>query len=104
MEKLEPEKITPAMRRIEAADPEFHAAGQADRLKARGRFAEPADLRKGEVPQARDGMPAATRGGSVPADRNGWMRDRAVRGDQGGKHRVVPGTSVRSLTVFGVRC
>jgi hypothetical protein len=93
-EKLEPENVTSSMRRIEAADAEFHAAGHAGPLEAKARFAEPADLKKGEVPRAPDGgMPAATRGGSVPAEHNGWIRDRAIRGDRGGEHRAVPATS-----------
>jgi hypothetical protein len=94
MEKLEPEKATASMRRIEAVDVEFHAAGHAGRVKAKGRFAEPADLKKGEVPQAPDGgMPAGTRGGSVPAEHNGWIRDRAIRGDRGDERRAEPDTS-----------
>jgi hypothetical protein len=93
IEKLEPEKIAPSMRRIEDAGPEFHAAGKGDRLRDKGRLAERADLKKGEVPRAPDDVPVASRGGSYPADHNGWIRDRAVRGDQGGKHHVVPGTS-----------
>ena len=93
-EELEPEKVTASTRRIEAADAEFHAAGHAGRHEAKGRFAEPADLKKGEVAQASDGgMPAATRGGSVPAGHNGWIRDRAIPGDRGGEHRAVPATS-----------
>ena len=93
MEKPESEKIIPAMRRIEDADPEVHAAGKGDRRRGNGRLAESTDLNKGEVPQAPDDVPVASRGASVPADHNGWMRDRAVRGDQGGKRRVTPGTS-----------
>jgi hypothetical protein len=94
MEKLGPEKISPAMRRIVAGDHEIHGAARADRLQSKGRFAEPADLKKREVPQAPDeGIPAATIGGSVPAERNGWIRDRAIQVDWGGKHRSVPGTS-----------
>jgi hypothetical protein len=90
IEKLEPEKVTASMRRIEAADPEFHAADQGGRDKDKDRLAEPADLKKGKVPQAPDYVPAASRGGSVPADHNGWTRDGAIHGDQGGMRRVIP--------------
>jgi hypothetical protein len=92
MEKLEPEKVRTSMRRIETVDPEFHAANQGGGLKDKGRLAEPADLKKGKAPQAAADVPAFSRGGSDPADHNGWIRDRAVRGDGGGKHRVVPDT------------
>jgi hypothetical protein len=93
MEKLEPEKVRVSMRRIETVDPEFHAANQGGRLKDKGRLAEPADLKKGKAPQAVDDVPAVSRGGSDPADHNGWIPDLAVRGDRGGKHRAVPDTS-----------
>jgi Novel toxin 21 len=93
MEKLEPEKITPAMRRIEAADPEFRPAGRGDRLKAKSGLAVPADLKKGEVPQAPDDTSTAIRGGSVPAEHDGWIRDRAILGDRGDRHRAVPRSS-----------
>jgi hypothetical protein len=90
MEKLEPEKFTASMRRIEAADLEFHAADQGGRLKDKGRLAEPSDLEKGKVPQVPDDVPAAGRGELVPADHNGWIRDGAIRGDKAGMRRAVP--------------
>ena len=63
MEKLEPEKVTASMRGIEAADAELHPGAKAGRFKAKGRFAEPADLEKGEVQAPDAGMSAAARGG-----------------------------------------
>lgn len=94
VEGLERETGTPAMRRIEAEDPEPHPVGLDNRLKGKGRLAEAADLKTGETRQAPDDTTAVAWGGSAPGDHDGRMRDLTIPGDRTGEYDVVPRTPV----------
>jgi hypothetical protein len=74
VEELERETVTPAMRRIEAEDPERHLAGPENRLRGRDRPAEAAELENLRVP---DGTTAAAWVGSTPGELDARVQDRA---------------------------
>lgn len=82
VEKLEQETATPAMRRIEAEEPEPHPVSLYDHLKGKARLAAAADLKKGETRQAPGDTTAV----------GGRMRDLTIPGDRGSGHDVVPRT------------